>query len=646
MIPPVRQGAAERLTEYAGTLGLRGHVIREEGGYSWLPSRGARSDLGGTEREAERQLRRLALARRDRLEERLPYAGAAWNPPGSGDESARLLERQAATGDPEAAAAVARDRVRRGSTDPRDAAWAVGIGDRLFVTFEGGRKIPLDVVGVRPYSGPLWELELTTSNPRAKSFLNGMGAVYLEHVGPIRLPNGRTALQEGRVLATHAMKDPVRRVTAIEIVHPEADLKPTRSKPSGPRPIRLGTKRSRKLFEQATRAIAFSLDNNFSGQDLDLAWVRGDFEAWLRKHRNSKSVAPEGGGRYIAHVHSNLWYLIWSPAEEPVEPDRSGRSPFVATNPPSRRAQQLAHEAAWRAPAPHGCLGCALEQEGVGPAGRCQQHRRNYRGYCDVCGAQVYDGDRVFRSHDGLDTACGSCADERGLPTEALRSRGQNPPHRRIPGKRGRKRSPEWERYKAGTRPTGQVQRARKKHKTEAAAWADVRKQLPGIRKTEVVPAHTKRFWRWIWAPGGQGAAKRRASRRVATNPALVPFAFVGNPPGVPEQIDLEEALRSPGAAEALRAYRRFHGGADPEGAAIIETPGPDEVRVVVGLGYSPETSYFLDEAWGESNKAGPLWVHDHPEGKEPILALDPETKVFLKLPTHKRMRATDWLRE
>ena len=44
-----------------------------------------------------------------------------------------------------------------------------------------------------------------------------------------------------------------------------------------------------------------------------------------------------------------------------------------------------------------------------------------------------------------------------------------------------------------------------------------------------------------------------------------------------------------------------------------------------VALGLRKQTPYVVP--W-DSNKDGPLWYHDHPEGSEPLMILNPETGI------------------
>jgi len=100
-------------------------------------------------------------------------------------------------------------------------------------------------------------------------------------------------------------------------------------------------------------------------------------------------------------------------------------------------------------------------------------------------------------------------------------------------------------------------------------------------------------------------------------------------------------------AFEAKHAeVKKFHN-EEPTVAKVVRVPDgkPGVTRkVVVALGYVPETHYFVPEDW-KSSKNGPHYVHPHPEGGEPLEVLDPETGLTSKIPGPKT-RVTDWWRD
>jgi hypothetical protein len=69
--------------------------------------------------------------------------------------------------------------------------------------------------------------------------------------------------------------------------------------------IRRNTKRARAVFETATGCRAYSLSNYFRGEEVDAAYAK---EA-LDKFPFAK-LTETGDGRFVVHVHSNLWYEL------------------------------------------------------------------------------------------------------------------------------------------------------------------------------------------------------------------------------------------------------------------------------------------------------------------------------------------------
>lgn len=70
--------------------------------------------------------------------------------------------------------------------------------------------------------------------------------------------------------------------------------------------IRRGTRLERSVWEQATVARCYSLGNGFSGNEVDLEWVRKE---WARYGTDAK-LSRKGPGTASMSVHSNLWFEI------------------------------------------------------------------------------------------------------------------------------------------------------------------------------------------------------------------------------------------------------------------------------------------------------------------------------------------------
>lgn len=98
------------------------------------------------------------------------------------------------------------------------------------------------------------------------------------------------------------------------------------------------------------------------------------------------------------------------------------------------------------------------------------------------------------------------------------------------------------------------------------------------------------------------------------------------------KKISLEEAEKIEGYSEALKAYRKFHG-TDPTEVEVFYLPdgkkGERMEPVHAALHHTIETNYVVP--W-ESNKKDTLWIHEHPEGGEPLEVYDPRTKTTRKI--------------
>lgn len=143
---------------------------------------------------------------------------------------------------------------------------------------------------------------------------------------------------------------------------------------------------------------------------------------------------------------------------------------------------------------------------------------------------------------------------------------------------------------------------------------AKVRKELEALKKRA-----------WAVAHRGVERLKGRASN-----------------PGKASKVGLAAAARLPGFDAGAEAFRKFHGGLEPKDVRIVRVDDGKKKttrKVVVGLGVVPETHYVTP--YEGSNKQGYYWVHEHPEGKEPLEVLDPETGVTMKIGGS--FKVTDW---
>lgn len=177
---------------------------------------------------------------------------------------------------------------------------------------------------------------------------------------------------------------------------------------------------------------------------------------------------------------------------------------------------------------------------------------------------------------------------------------------------------------------------SKRRYKTEAAAWKAVSKQH-GLGTFDAAPAHTATQWRWFPVAGGLAGARARQE-----NPLRM--AVIGNPCEMRPLSELS-GKKSKEFKAAVKRYKRFHGVAPTHYRRILRPDGSKQTtqQLLVELGKTPQTQYFVDAK--SSSKNGPLWYHDHREGEEPILALDPETGTWMAIPTSERTKVTDWFR-
>lgn len=141
-------------------------------------------------------------------------------------------------------------------------------------------------------------------------------------------------------------------------------------------------------------------------------------------------------------------------------------------------------------------------------------------------------------------------------------------------------------------------------------------------------------------------------------NPAL---ALVGNGPApiAKQRRSLPKGPKVPNAGGGNRllktgrkGFKLFHG-REP-GVYWVFTP-PNKWRkatkaevanwqgeVAIGLGAVPETHYMVPQAW-KSSKGPHYYVHEHPEGKEPLEVKLASNGLTMKLPTSPDMKIEDW---
>lgn len=136
-----------------------------------------------------------------------------------------------------------------------------------------------------------------------------------------------------------------------------------------------------------------------------------------------------------------------------------------------------------------------------------------------------------------------------------------------------------------------------------------------------------------------RGKRKPKSKQQKKANPLL---AVVGNPANL--------------YAKGQAGFAQFHG--KQSGRFLVFNKKTKKWReiskaearrwagpVAIGLGAVPETHYMVPEEW-DSSKGPHYYVHEHPEGKEPLEVKDVETGLTSKLPTSPDMKITDWWRE
>jgi ppGpp synthetase/RelA/SpoT-type nucleotidyltranferase len=278
---------------------------------------------------------------------------------GGGDDPERYLrelERRAGmSGDPFEYGQFAAEGIRQGlnADDVRFQGWALlGMGEwspgdtpgyyklatpiRVFITAENGYVRPMDVGSVRlPRDGwPSDPLEFHISNPRSRSRYGGMGLLRVHPPSDKRFANV--------VTFNHNMmgRDPWQNAAKIEPQTTGAmPKKPKRTKADkATRPIRLGTKRSKAIFDAALGGKSYTLYHNFVPQPLSADYVRNELEADAM--RTEKSMRPSGNGQYSIRYHSNHWVEFWSDAEQEVPQEI--RETYAPAAPPEPEPEEAA----------------------------------------------------------------------------------------------------------------------------------------------------------------------------------------------------------------------------------------------------------------------------------------------------------------
>jgi hypothetical protein len=166
-----------------------------------------------------------------------------------------------------------------------------------------------------------------------------------------------------------------------------------------------------------------------------------------------------------------------------------------------------------------------------------------------------------------------------------------------------------------------------------------------GARSASAVSGHGERFRGLeLTNPSGCRCAENpcphssvaggKAPATVGRNRSGKPPEKKGRPPKV-TYMTLSEARQRPELATQLaeKRFDRFHDADPSTKVAIYHLPdGKSDTtwaNMHVALGIVPETRYSVP--W-QSNKAGALWKHPHPEGEEPLEVLDPLTDTTKKI--------------
>lgn len=137
------------------------------------------------------------------------------------------------------------------------------------------------------------------------------------------------------------------------------------------------------------------------------------------------------------------------------------------------------------------------------------------------------------------------------------------------------------------------------------------------------------------------GKKKPKSKQQRKANPLL---AVVGNPKG-----------KNPLLAKGKQAFKKFHG-REPGKFWVFTPPhGWREItraeaerwqgEVAAALGAVPETHYMVPEEW-KSSKGPHYYVHEHPEGGEPLEVKLMSNGLTSKLPTYEGMEVSDWWRD
>jgi len=228
------------------------------------------------------------LIRYGKLDELLDYGGR--------DPEAKRLYYQTMVADPEGDYA-----------EPYAVAWSLEEGEKVEISF--GHSAELNIYTTSGKSafgvsgGHIRVLPLSTLNTR----------------GNFVLFSPTMAQQEGDVLA-------IKRVGK--------DYKKPRAKSSSPRAIKLGTKRTRAIFEGITEATSHSLDDNFTGTAVPLDYARSadGLEANAIDLRASLTPdASKGPNTYRLHYHSNHWVRFVSPPQGKKPKEKRKADPAKAT---------------------------------------------------------------------------------------------------------------------------------------------------------------------------------------------------------------------------------------------------------------------------------------------------------------------------
>jgi hypothetical protein len=69
------------------------------------------------------------------------------------------------------------------------------------------------------------------------------------------------------------------------------------------RTVRRNSREAREMWDKATRAVSFRLDNYFIGEDVSVDGARD----WYERMAATRPRVTHNGSVYVVHYHSNHW---------------------------------------------------------------------------------------------------------------------------------------------------------------------------------------------------------------------------------------------------------------------------------------------------------------------------------------------------